>query len=121
MNKELKIKERVMFKKLVIAAIIITGIFIIFAASPSQPAECETIESRDCWTFDNEKGWMYNAPMIDVTPIEDDSNDWSYNDDQGWIYNALTIEVTPDADDEVWAFDENHGWVYQVEEINIVG
>ena len=59
--------------------------------------------------------------MIDVTPIEDDSNDWSYNDDQGWIYNAPTIEVTPDADDEVWAFDENHGWVYQVEEINIVG
>ena len=110
-----------MLKKLVISAVLVSGLFIVFASSPSQPTECENIESTDCWTLDNEKGWIYNAPMLDVTPVNDDSENWSYNEDFGWIYNAPSIEVTSNDTDEYWTFDESFGWVYQVEELNIVG
>ncbi|MBT6216751.1 MAG: hypothetical protein HOI42_08290 [Candidatus Marinimicrobia bacterium] len=123
MKKELKIKERVMLKKLVTSAVIVIGMFFVFAGQSNEatPVVCENVESRDCWTLDNEKGWMYNAPMLEVTPTNVDTENWSFDDNYGWIYNTPAIEITPDEIVENWSFDENLGWIYQVEEITIVG
>jgi hypothetical protein len=123
MKKELKIKERVMLKKLVTSAVIVIGMFFVFAGQSNEaaPAVCENVESHDCWTLDNEKGWMYNAPILEVTPTTVGAENWSFDDNYGWIYNAPTIEISPDDIVENWSFDENLGWIYQVEEISIVG
>jgi len=110
-----------MIKKLLTAAIVITGILFIFAAASDQPSICENNDTHECWQYDIEKGWIYNAPMINVVPTGIQNEDWSYDEEFGWIYNAPQVDVTSEPGNDNWTYDEESGWIFHAEEINIIG
>ena len=108
-----------MFKKLIITAIATFG--FVFMVSGSQPdvTECKLDNSQECWQYDNDKGWIYHAPVIEIS-ADNENDNWTYDDDKGWIYNSPEIEITPD-DDDTWSYDDDKGWVFHAEAITVLG
>jgi len=81
-----------MFKKVFTSFIIVTGLFFILAAAQNHETVCKNTVEKECWEFDQAKGWIYQAPTIEVTP-RSDADSWSYDSGKGWIYHTETVEV----------------------------
>ncbi len=81
-----------MFKKIIISTIIITALHFTLTASDNQPVQCNVTETQECWEFDSQKGWIYQALTVTVTPTKS-TDSWSYDEEKGWIYQADEITV----------------------------
>ncbi|NQU66947.1 MAG: hypothetical protein HQ510_03295 [Candidatus Marinimicrobia bacterium] len=81
-----------MSRNLILSIIIVFGLFFIVTGSEKQNIECTVTETQECWQFDNQKGWIYQAPEITITP-SNSVETWSYDNEKGWIYQANEITV----------------------------
>jgi len=68
-----------MLKKLIITAIILTGFVFFVSGGQSEIPECKLDNSQECWQFDHEIGWIYHAPIIEVS-ADVNQEDWSYDE-----------------------------------------
>ena len=59
--------------------------------------------------------------MINVVPPGIQNEDWGYDEEFGWIYNAPQVDVTSEPGNDNWTYDEESGWIFHAEEINIIG
>ncbi len=81
-----------MFKKVIISLIIIAGFVFMALASNGNKGVCEVNNSESCWQYEDGKGWIYNAPTIQVVS-ETNGENWQFDEKLGWVFQAEKITV----------------------------
>ncbi|NQU67122.1 MAG: hypothetical protein HQ510_04180 [Candidatus Marinimicrobia bacterium] len=81
-----------MLRKVFTTSIIIAGLFFVLNAAQNHETVCKNNVEKECWEYNQEKGWIYLAPVIEVTP-QSETVGWSFDSEKGWIYHTETVEV----------------------------